>query len=333
MGVCLLTVMALAEITPDKSPAEILATALRNKTRLTYKLTTVKNDPQLYLKTMEYYYNQANPNGTNNTRCEEQATEGGVPGGDKFVIINNSEGTFRIHSGNVYKLGFEEVEKGFAFKDMPTQGESAEYKMAEDTVAGNSCYKITKRVKPDWAAFENYKKFLPQWYVRKNQNSLRAECKEHFPVVQVYYIDKKKLLPWKYEFYNITGGKIFTQEYQKMELLSKIDPELFTIAQNVSVLNYDNPDNYSKDCNKAVIQIVKENIKTKSLETIKKEYRKAEENAMQVNRPGIISGVGSYIDSNFSSITSILSVILFWFSVALFAFVGIYKFRMRKSAK
>lgn len=332
IAICFLTVLVMAEITPDKSPAEILATALRNKTHLTYKLTAVKNYPQLYLTTVESYYNQAQPDGTNNTRYEEKAKEGGVPGGDTFTIIKNAEGAFRIHSGNVYKLNFEEVEKGFAFKDMPTQGESAEYKMEEDTVAGNDCYKITKRVNPDSAAFENYKKFLPEWYVRKNQSNLKNECKEQFPVVQVYYIDKKKLLPWKYEFYNISGRNIFTQAYQKMEILSKISPELFAIAPNASVLIYNNPDDYSKACDEAVSQVIKENIKTKSVEVIKKEYQKAQARALHAGS-GIMSGIGSYIDSHFSSISSILSTFLFWLAMAMFAFVGIYKFCKRKSGR
>lgn len=333
IAICFLAVLAMAETASDNNPADILATALRNKTRLNYRLTAVKSAPELYMTVDESYYNQALPDGTNNTRYEEKAKEGGVPGGDTFTVIKNAEGMFRIHTGHVYKLNFEEVEKGFTFKDMPTQGESADYKIQDDTVGGHDCYRITKRIKPDAAAFENYKKFLPEWYVRKNQSQLKNECKEQFPVVQVYYIDKKKLLPWKYEFYNIGGKKVFAQEFQKIDVLDKISPDLFTIPPDANVQIYNDPDNYEKASKEAVFEVVKEHIKTKSVEVLKKEFQKKQEDARKDAGPGLTAGISSYIDANFNSIIPILSTVLFWLAMGLFAFVGIYKFCRRKRGK
>lgn len=335
IAICFLAALTMAETASDNNPADILATTLRNKTRLNYKLTAVKNYPELYLTAEESYYNQALPDGTSNTRYEEDAKKGGVPGGETLTVIKNAEGTFRIHSGNVYKLNYEEAEKGFTFKDVPTQGESADYKMQDDTVGGHDCYKITKRIKPDAAAFENYKKFLPEWYVRKNQGKLKNECKEQFPVVQVYYIDKKKLLPWKYEFYNIGGKKVFAQEFQKIDVLDKISPDLFAIPSDANVQIYSDPDNYEKASEEAVSEAVKEHIKTKSVEVLKKELRKEQEKARkdQLAGPGFFAGISAYIDANFNSIIPILSTVLFLLAMGLFAFVGIYKFCRRKRGK
>ena len=333
--VCFVSVLMMAESDLGNNPADILSVALKNKKRLNYKLTTVKTYPELHLKTTEYFYNKANPDGTNYTRYEEHAKEGGVSGSDGLTVIKNAEGEFHVHSGNVYKLNYEKEEKGFAEKDLPTEGETAEYKLEDAEVNGNPCYKITKRVKPDYAALENYKKFLPEWYVRENQSRLKEECKNQFPVVQIYYIDKQKLLPWKYDFYNISAKKIFTHEYQKIEILKNIGDELFGRPRNSPVLVFDNPEKYSKASNEAVVKIVEENIKNRTLKVVKKELREQQENdrKKQIKGPGITGEIGSYIDSNFNTITSILSTVLFWVSVGLFAFVGIYKFRKRKCAK
>ena len=162
---CLLTASIFAEIASGKDTVGILDTALKNKKRLNYKTVAVRENAKLKLKIEEYFYNKAKSDGSNYTRFEEHAIEGlDFVEDNTRIIIKNIDGVFEIFLGKTVKKNLEDKES-FAMKDLPTHGETAEYELADILAKDVPCYKITKRVKLNLAAFENYKKFLPEWYI------------------------------------------------------------------------------------------------------------------------------------------------------------------------
>ena len=332
---CFSAMLMMAESITSKDPAGILRTALKNKKRLNYKLTALKRYPKLHLTTVEYFYNKANPDGTNYTKFKEYAKKGGIAGNDGLTIIKNADGLFYIHSGNVHKLNYEELVREFARKDLPTQREAATYKLKKTKLNGVSCYKISKKVEPDSAAFENYKDFFPDWYVRKNRDKLKAEFKEKFPILQIYYIDRWKLLPRKYEFYNMRAKKIYEYTYQKIKLLKEMDNKLFEIPVDSHIIICNNYDEYNDFSTEIVRKTLKDYTKTKVFKAAKErsKERKKRQEARRANQPGILTKIGSFINSHLNSISSIVSAVLFWLAIGLFVFVGVYKWKAKRSAK
>lgn len=307
-------ISVIAENRANSDPKEILKTALENKKRLTYKLSAIKEYPELSLTAEELLYNKANPDGSNDIRFDEQAKTGGVAGGDHFTMIKNSEGEFHIQLGNIYKLSYEEKARGYAEKDLPTKGETVKLQMEEVSLRGFRCYKIIKTVKPDAAAFENFKNYFPVWYQKNNQNRLVSDFKKDFPTTQIYYIDKKTMLPFKYEFYNADAQLVYSHEYQTIEIKKEIDDSLFESPRNGKVLVMDSSGKYMAESSQAAVHVIQKSKKHTSNKTISYYWEKTM----------------SYLDNHFSTICSSFSSILFWLSIALFAVAGVYKLRMRK---
>ena len=246
-----------------------------------------------------------------------------LDGGNYSILIKNGDGIFNNCIGETYKQNYENKES-FAIKDLPTIGEIAEYELSNASVKNIPCYKITKRVKLNSAAFENYKKFLPEWYVRKHNKELEREFKQHFPTVQIYYVDREMILPRKYEFYNAGGEKVYDFAYDGIELLKEVDNKFFKIPNSSSVKFFYTPDEVGAFLDPKISKLVQND---KRLVAIRKA---AQEKEKRKNGPGISDKIYSYADTNFDSMTSILATVLFWVAMGLFAFAGIYKWKNRK---
>ena len=158
--------------------------------------------------------------------------------------------------------------------------------------------------------------------IKDNPKELEQEFKQQFPVVQIYYIDKIKFLPCKYEFYNANAEKIYEHTYHGIELLNKVDDKLFEIPADSHIMVFNSYKEYKDNMNEITSKVVKDYTKTEAI--------KIAERAKRARQPGILSAVASYIDTNFNSISSILATVLFWVAMGLFTFAGIYKWKNRK---
>ena len=218
-------------------PKVILSKALENKQKLTYKFSSTFTYPNLGLKAYEVFYNKANSDGTNYSRLDEcEIKDGKVMVNKKsYSYIINKDGCYSTTANSVYKLNFEDKYQPYGIrKNIPTEGESANYQIEEALVNGICCYKITKRVELDNYSFKNFKKYITAWYIsRYNSKELQLEYERIFPKKQIYYIAKKELLPIRYQYFNSFKEMIFDYTFSKIEFLSHIDDEIFEIPENI----------------------------------------------------------------------------------------------------
>jgi len=167
------------------------------------------------------------------------------------VTISNESGNWLLHSGIAYKLNFRQKPPRRLSTSLLTarklgfEDSTVSYKLERNAVFGNSeCYRVTMSLSDSVLKniFDNpdiFKQKALTYLDRIKAKHINRIPLSSFPVIRVYYIDKKSRFPLSFE--NISYDGVASQGFRihKFDITPDLDATLFTIPEDHRIIEVD----------------------------------------------------------------------------------------------
>ncbi len=291
------------DITPENAK-KILDKALKLQKTRTYTATTSSGEGKF--KRTQKIFQKLNPDGTTYKRIETKRKN------STRVSIKNDSGifSFKKDSGVAIKSNYNTDGDHINYDDLAT------YKGKTGYHGKISCYIVRKSIIFNKNLYPRFLKYLTTDYEKKLNDSQREKMfNETFIALAVYHIGQADNFIYATTYYDHHGKLKLKSSLKNVNLTPKFDDVIFKLPVNQEIIIANNLSEFMSARKK--IKIIE----------YKKIIPKTKKKARKRNELGIGARISSYFDSNFNSISSMLSAILFWSAMGLLVFAGIYKWK------
>ena len=288
----------------------LMAQKMQNTRTYTYK-EDKKEDYYI-----QYFYQRLNKDGTVYSRRESISKK------DNSRLssnVNNKDGTFEYtEMGGGQTMQFM-YKVNVALTNNDYHNEHGSFSGVSGDYMGIPCYIITRKAFPDNFSYRMFEKC---YRTNESENDFKKFYRSLFPAMQINYIGRQDKFIYKTVSYNPDGKLFGLREFNPAFL--NLDPD---IPDHIFELTS------AESSNLKTVNNIAQRMDTFD-ETLSKEGRITAKQKKQQSSPGYIiksvKTITAGIDDNFSTITSVLSTILFWLAIGLFGLAAFYKWKKCK---
>ncbi len=283
------------DMTPENAK-KILDKALKLQKTRSFTATTSRGEGKSRIT--QKIFQKLNPDGTTYKRIETKNTI------NTYIYIKNDSGRFEVYENSKIAVKSDYNTKFMNYDDF------AKYTIKSGSFNSIPCYIISRTVKPSKALAERHIKLFP------NRRHKIKRFLKNYPALLIYYIGKDNLFIYSRSAYYPNGRQVSKSYYKNVILNPKLADNVFQIPMDYQIKVAKNAKQDSAITGKILEKGTDKRLKVKLKARLIKH-----------NSPGILTKTVYYFDSNFNSISSIISTILFWSAISLLIFIGIYKWK------